>query len=232
MKYTQKGDDPGWFSTWKQEFRDRRRIEPNYKDHFKKSKRCKNSGDEKQSCPKALGEELLQEQGYLCCYCENRIEIYSSNTEHFKTQKSAPNLSLHYRNLLRSCGTDRNADDPRHCGFLKDDFIHLQEHNFNDNNLISPLDLSCEIRFKFTSLGKIEPANITDLKAQETIDRLGLNDNELVRLRLQVIQDFEQDEAELTEEEFIDQVNQHLAKSEDGKFGRFWTTVKQFFVYQ
>lgn len=236
MKYIQKGDEPGWFSKWKEEFRyrfrKRKNSEPNYDSDFKDSKVCKNSGDKKQSGGRALREELLQEQGYLCCYCENRIEIDSSHNDHFKSQKSAPHLVLDYQNLLCSCGPKKKKGDPKHCGDLKDWPPHVQEHDFDDNNLISPLDLSCESRFKFTRLGRIEPADITDLKAQETIDRLGLNDNELVRLRLQVIQDFEEDEAELTEEEFIDQVNQHLSKSEDGKFGRFWTTIKQFFAPQ
>ena len=61
-----------------------------------------------------LRECLLNEQGYICCYCMKRIpqklkpEEIEKHTpdckiEHFKCQSGNPDLTLNYQNLLISC---------------------------------------------------------------------------------------------------------------------------------
>ncbi len=81
-----------------------------------------------------LREQLVKEQGYICCYCQQRIDIKEGEVpkmklEHFKpkdiydgTQKDAdgntlPNLSLDYNNMLAAC--KGYANEETHCDSCK-----------------------------------------------------------------------------------------------------------------
>lgn len=46
---------------------------------------------------------LLDEQGYLCAYCMNRIDVNSMKIEHWACQHSHPSKQLDYTNLLACC---------------------------------------------------------------------------------------------------------------------------------
>ena len=50
-----------------------------------------------------LKDRLLQEQGYLCCYCMQRISSESMRMEHFRCQARYPEQQLDYENLLAAC---------------------------------------------------------------------------------------------------------------------------------
>jgi len=56
-----------------------------------------------------LRESLINEQGFICCYCMRRIrladlgEVQRTKIEHFACQSEHPDLELNYRNLLLSC---------------------------------------------------------------------------------------------------------------------------------
>jgi len=50
-----------------------------------------------------LKDRLLQEQGYLCCYCMQRISSESMRMEHFRCQARYPEQQLDYENLLAVC---------------------------------------------------------------------------------------------------------------------------------
>ncbi|MFN0203590.1 MAG: retron system putative HNH endonuclease [Bacteroidia bacterium] len=52
---------------------------------------------------KPLKKALATEQGYICCYCNNRIEIDKMTVEHYKPQSLYPKDDLNYMNLLGSC---------------------------------------------------------------------------------------------------------------------------------
>ena len=57
--------------------------------------------------------ELVEEQGFICCYCNREITFEWSNIEHFK-QKGNPkyfNLAYHYQNVFASC--DGFSSEPR-----------------------------------------------------------------------------------------------------------------------
>ncbi len=51
-----------------------------------------------------LRKQLLEEQGYICCYCMSRINCDNSKIEHFKPQTKYRNLQIDYRNLFIACG--------------------------------------------------------------------------------------------------------------------------------
>jgi uncharacterized protein (TIGR02646 family) len=56
-----------------------------------------------------LKTSLLKEQGYICCYCMQRISIHNMEIEHNKAQNKDcyPLLQLDYKNLIASCSGNR-----------------------------------------------------------------------------------------------------------------------------
>ncbi|MHC8409140.1 retron system putative HNH endonuclease [Pseudomonas sp. Hz4] len=115
----------------------------------------------------ALHESLLCEQGYVCCYCGNKITLESSHIEHFRPQKPFNHLELEYTNLHASCQGETEESKPAHCG-------HKKGNRFSENSHISPLEEDCERQFRFTLIGQIESAN-ADTPAKNMIDILALD---------------------------------------------------------
>lgn len=52
---------------------------------------------------KKLKEILLKEQGYICCYCGQRVEETNSHIEHVRPKKENKHLTYEYYHLLISC---------------------------------------------------------------------------------------------------------------------------------
>lgn len=53
---------------------------------------------------KELSEALLNEQGFICCYCNRLLILVDEVTlEHLETQTEHPHKALIYTNLLASC---------------------------------------------------------------------------------------------------------------------------------
>lgn len=50
-----------------------------------------------------LAEALLNEQKYVCAYCETRISLEKSRIEHIKARSIHPNLQLDYTNMVICC---------------------------------------------------------------------------------------------------------------------------------
>ncbi len=46
---------------------------------------------------------LLEEQGHICCYCMQRIEIDKMKIEHYQSQSDFPKLQLEFKNMLAAC---------------------------------------------------------------------------------------------------------------------------------
>jgi hypothetical protein len=90
MKLIIKGGEPSFLIRWKvQTAQNGKPI--NYKI-FRQDKLLKNP----------LHLSLIQEQGAICCYCEDEIHISDSHIEHFEPQ-STGNKTPDYDNLLCSC---------------------------------------------------------------------------------------------------------------------------------
>jgi uncharacterized protein (TIGR02646 family) len=147
--------------------------------------------DSSEQGKKARGElrqALSQEQGYICCYCCQELDPRNSHIEHFRPQESYAHLSLDYRNLLVSCQGRLQKKEPRRCGMAKDTW-------FDENLMVSPLSKDCEGFFEYTLAGEIlateDPAK--QQAAQETIDRLNLNDLKLQADRKAAFDEFLQD---------------------------------------
>lgn len=205
MKHVQKGNEPREFSRWKALANED--WQPTFDDL---------SGNIK----KAVKNALMQEQGYLCCYCECRIDVDDSHIEHFRPQSLADVDPLDFSNLLCSCQNQLLKGVPRHCGNGKGDW-------FDHALLVSPFDADCENRFAFTGDGKIQPRDDTDIGATETIKHLGLNLPKLRAMRASVIEPFL--EESLSDDDLQQFVSGYLHQDNSGYFGEFWTTIRYLF---
>ena len=100
-----------------------------------------------------------------------------AHIEHLQDQHNYPRKKYHFNNLLASC---QNNDS---CG-------HKKGNGYFDN-MISPLDSTCQSRFTYTRAGKIIPCNETDSDALDTIELLGLNCKRLKDRRKSIIKTLE-----------------------------------------
>ena len=196
MKRIAKSPEPEVFSRWKA--KDRMAHRPNW-DRVRSPLKQR------------IHESLMQEQGFLCCYCETSITADGSHVEHFRPRRYRA-LQLDYDNLLCSCQREPSAGEPHHCGYLKDDW-------FDEDLLVSPLSPDCEDRFQFTANGDIFPRRNNDAGAKVTIRKLGLNIPKLRALR----------EAAVAGLYYLSktEIRQLLVRGADGKFLPFHTTIKQ-----
>ena len=67
----------------------------------------------------ALRKSLLEEQGYICAYCMNRIDTSNSKIEHIKCRSRYPELELVYNNMVICC--KGNTENKLHCDSSKSD---------------------------------------------------------------------------------------------------------------
>ena len=166
-----------------------------------------------------LANALREEQGYICCYCEEEIVRGESHIEHFRPKSLYPERGLDYTNLLASCNG---------CGKKDDSSCGMKKRNLYFERLINPTSPVCESRFIYTADGQILPTNEDDEDAWQTIAVLGLNGPKLRRRREMVYQDLETMRLLLTADDFRDYVRLRLEKSAKGRFCEFWTTVAYF----
>jgi len=206
MKYIVKGQEPQTFSQWRGQENDD--WSPTYDALPGKTKQ-------------ALKEALMREQGFLCCYCEQRLTSSNSHIEHLRPQSDFPDQALEYLNLLCSCQGEGERGAPVHCG-------HAKENWFDEALLISPLDPDSESRFSFTGDGHIKSRDASDEAAIETIKRLGLGIPKLNALRKAVIDPF-LDGAISGAEEMNLFVGKYLERDSAGRFQPFWMTIRYLF---
>lgn len=95
-----------------------------------------------------LRKSLLAEQGYLCCYCMQRIQRPTADKmkiEHFKPQNNT-NRDLDYKNLLGACkGNEGGPHHLQHCDTIK----------ANQEISLNPLDKNLMTNIKFSSIGEV-----------------------------------------------------------------------------
>lgn len=114
-----------------------------------------------------LRESLVEEQGYICCYCQQRIDTSTrTEIEHIITREECTRLGnealkITYTNLIASC--EGNRPPSRHVEIDKD--RHCNNFRSNRSLLISPLDINCEDEFFYdfqgVMHGKTHNATIT-----------------------------------------------------------------------
>ena len=207
MKQIIKGKEPPEFTIWKEHFRQENGREPCYAD-FRETPEWS-----------ALIQTLLEEQGYICCYCMQRISGWDSHMEHFIPRAirntdphsaRASDVELNYTNLLESCNGEHA--DRTHCGRAKD----------CDSNptLLSPVSDRIEDRFCYKLDGSIDATDAEDSAAMSTIRILNLNSVALKRHRKTAIF-----EALSSDEPTEDLIRQYSGKDESGAFAPYCTAI-------
>lgn len=98
-----------------------------------------------------LRQNLLSEQGHICCYCMKRIPEHTSpymKVEHYKCQDNFGALQLTYNNLFGACtGNEGKPKITKTCDTKKG----------NTDLTINPISTLpiCETLFKYNSEGEI-----------------------------------------------------------------------------
>ena len=140
-------------------------------------------GYEASDMPKAqLLEDLIKEQGAICCYCMRRISKTSKkppHIEHYFPQSLYPELALDYKNLLAVCQgeySDELGNKDQHCDHRKSDKLL---------GFLNPLNENCERVLQYTDQGHIK-SNRADV--QQDIDLLNLNSDALKKERKKAIE--------------------------------------------
>ena len=122
-----------------------------------------------------LRVSLLEEQGYICCYCGCRITLDNVTVEHLKPRDKYKKQELDYSNLLASCDGGQNKRNknerdrqyyPLYCNCKKG----------NSEIPVTPLIDNCEERFKYDEKGNIF-CKEGDTAAENTINILNLNNS-------------------------------------------------------
>ena len=121
-----------------------------------------------------LRDYLLAEQGYICCYCMQRIKKETMKIEHWQPQSKYPEKQLDYQNLLAAC--QGNSGKPKQ-------LQHCDTHKSEQEMTLNPLKLTESI--KYSGNGRIysDAPNIE----QEINDILNLNTQTLVNNRAEII---------------------------------------------
>lgn len=140
-----------------------------------------------------LRVSLLEEQGYICCYCGCRIKLDNVTVEHLKPRDKYKKLELDYSNLLASCDggqnkrskskkvnlskSERDKKYPLYCNCQKGDM----------EIPVTPLIDGCEERFRYDEKGKIFCKD-GDTAAANTMNILNLNNSTLKNQRKAAIE--------------------------------------------
>jgi len=124
-----------------------------------------------------LRKQLLEEQGYICCYCMSRIDCDHSKIEHFKPQTKNRDLQIDYQNLFIACsGGEGSKAKEQFCDTKKGE----KELEYID--LLSPMK-----SINYLKGAKNISISSTDESIEKEInDVLNLNVNVLGRNRREV----------------------------------------------
>ncbi len=124
-----------------------------------------------------LRKQLLEEQGYICCYCMSRIDCSHSKIEHFKPQTKNRDLQIDYQNLFIACSGGEGSK-------AKEQFCDTKK----GESALKHIDLLSSVK----SINYLKGArNISISSIDKNIDKeindiLNLNVNVLARNRREV----------------------------------------------
>ena len=124
-----------------------------------------------------LRQNLLAEQGYICCYCMKRIPESTSpfmKVEHFKCQERYSYLQLTYTNLLGAC--TGNLGQP----IIKQTCDTKKGSQDITISLISNAP-NCETLFRYNAEGEISSINNNE--------EINLQLNDILNLNMQTLKD-------------------------------------------
>jgi uncharacterized protein (TIGR02646 family) len=220
MRYIRKGNEPEAFTQWKEQ----------------ENEDWKPTWDDLRGHPKlAVHEALLQEQGFICCYCGQRIKRTSSHIEHFKPRSSSPLLKLDYANFLASCpgyAVEEISEEkePQILTSVQPPQEHCGQHRgnwYSPQFMVSPLIENCADFFRYTGSGEIRPTDVPEMKdaAEATIQRLRLNHPRLDASRQEAIAGILDGIENLSEPEIESLIQAYDQPNANGEYNRFCAAV-------
>lgn len=173
------------------------------------------SGQPKQ----ALRQRLLEDQGYICCYCGKQIHNDEhTKIEHIKCQKNYGHLELCFSNMLASCDggeLDRaNGMRPKHQ-------LHCDAKKGNQDIPLSPLD-NIDGLFSFFDDGTIKGKGPL---GRELVQKLGLDARFLNTQRKNAIENYEILAPDDLQKELC-----FLQEKHDGCFSEFCFVLEQYLL--
>lgn len=215
-----------WKSTWqlsKKDLLDNPLLDEQKNEIWKKL-----SGKDKINIKQAL----LNEQGFICCYCQQRIELDKKTIiEHFMARATNPAQMFDYENLFACCDggdTERQYQNeqkipkaqriPQYCGSKKDD----------KEICINPLDENCETHFSYSFNPDSKEVLIEGLTSEgcDTISTLNLGIAKLKTLRGAEIAGYILDGEDYITVEEAEILLQKITQKRDGKFQPFCAALE------
>lgn len=125
-----------------------------------------------------LKSTLLEEQGYLCAYCMQRISEDTMKVEHIKPRSKNKELNFEYKNLVACCkGGEGYSEDRQHCDTKKGN-TEISIDVFNDDD-IKTISYS-------SRTGEIKSSN--DAYNNDINNTLNLNCSVLKENRIEVLE--------------------------------------------
>jgi len=138
LKKITKGKEPKSLTTYRSSIAHKNLEDSNiYEDFAEKTKeQCRENRADN------LRKQLLQEQGYICCYCMSRIDCSNSKIEHFKPQTKYREFQIDYQNLFIACsGGEGFKSKEQFCDTKKGekelnhiDLLSAIEYNYTKNS--------------------------------------------------------------------------------------------------
>ena len=169
MRKIDKGDSPAWLDAWKLSFENNNGRKPGYDDFSDAGLKMR------------LRNDLVTEQGAICCYCMRRISPNKSIIEHFKPRALRLDDELDYSNLFASCSGQENE--------LSLSLVHCDKRKENWFDERFPLLTSADVEkvLHYRINGEVEPYHNSNHPMHSVelsiINHLGLNAPFLVRNR-------------------------------------------------
>lgn len=167
-------------------------------------------------------QSLMEEQHFICCYCEMRISLKESHVEHFKPKSQYPEEDRNYYNLLASCQRMPEVSIPRHCG-------HLKANWYEEKGIVSPLLPNCQGFFAYTADGQILPNPKSTPHQQNvariTIEKLGLNIEILKAQRSAAIDAILLNIDLMSNEDIVQLINEYDRPDKSGMYEPFCSTI-------
>lgn len=166
-----------------------------------------------------LRQRLLEDQGYICCYCGRRIENDKhTKIEHIKCQENNKDLALCFENMLASCdGGEQDRENrvrPKHK-------VHCDAKKENDDIPISPLDETIEDYLMFFDDGTVKGKG--DI-GKELVRILGLDTKYLIIQRRNAIENYKV----LPVSDWRTEVERLKIKGSDGKYEEFCFVLQSY----
>lgn len=166
----------------------------------------------------ALRKRLLEDQGYICCYCGCELcNDENTKIEHIKCQKDYKDLALDFNNMLASCdGGDKdraNRVRPKHQ-------CHCDAKKGNEDIPISPLD-NVDGLLMFFDDGTVKGTGV----GKDLIRILGLDAKYLVSQRKNAIENYD-----ILYPEDLKKEIDFVESKHDGKYIEYCFVLKQHLI--